>query len=252
MGFIPDVRRILAALPPRRQTLFFSATLGPDILSLARGMVHDPVHVTIDPEQPAVERIAQKVMFVERGNKDKLLALLLGDQTITRVLVFTQMKHVANRVVERLEDTDIPACAIHGNKSQAARTKTLDGFKRGRIRVLVATDIAARGIDVDGISHVFNYDLPNEPETYVHRIGRTARAGAGGDAVSFCSPPERDYLRDIERLIRRAIPVDTSHPYHSETARLATGAAARPPPRQSRGGGGHGHPRNQKRVFRGA
>ncbi|MEI6807562.1 MAG: DEAD/DEAH box helicase [bacterium] len=252
MGFIPDVRRILAALPPRRQTLFFSATLGPDVLNLARGMVHDPVHVTISPEQPAVERITQKVMFVERSNKDKLLALMLADNAITRVLVFTQMKHVANRVVEHLDDANIPASAIHGNKSQSARTKALDDFKRGRLRVLVATDIAARGIDVDGISHVVNYDLPNEPETYVHRIGRTARAGAGGDAVSFCSPPERDYLRDIERMIRRAIPVDVSQPYHSEAARLATGAAARPPPRHGRGGGGGGgRPHSQNRGFRG-
>lgn len=253
MGFIPDVRRILAALPPRRQTLFFSATLGPDVLNLARGMVHDPVHVTISPEQPAVERITQKVMFVERSNKDKLLALILADNAITRVLVFTQMKHVANRVVEHLDDANISASAIHGNKSQSARTKALDDFKRGRLRVLVATDIAARGIDVDGISHVVNYDLPNEPETYVHRIGRTARAGAGGDAVSFCSPPERDYLRDIERMIRRVIPVDASQPYHSEAARLATGAAAKPPPRHGRGGGGGGGGRqhSQNRGFRG-
>ena len=252
MGFIPDVRRIVAALPPRRQTLFFSATLGREILTLARDMVHEPVYVTINPEQPTVERIAQKVMFVERGNKDQLLASLLSDPTVTRVLVFTQMKHVANRVVERLAKARIPASAIHGNKSQSARTKALGDFKRGHLRVLVATDIAARGIDVDGISHVVNYDLPNEPQTYVHRIGRTARAGAAGDAVSFCSPPERDYLRDIERLLRRAIPVDASHPYHSETARLATGAAARPPPRHGRGeGGGHQHQRSQKRVFHG-
>jgi ATP-dependent RNA helicase RhlE len=255
MGFIPDVRRIIAALPPRRQTLFFSATLGPDVLNLARGMVHDPVHVTISPEQPAVERITQKVMFVERHNKDNLLTSLLRDPAITRVLVFTQMKHVANRVVDHLEDADIPASAIHGNKSQAARTKALDDFKRGRLRVLVATDIAARGIDVDSISHVVNYDLPIEPETYVHRIGRTARAGAAGDAMSFCSPQERDYLRDIERLIRRAIPQDTTHPYHSEAARLATGAAARPPPRGGGGGrggyGGGGRPQNQKRTSHG-
>ncbi|MEI6971243.1 MAG: DEAD/DEAH box helicase [bacterium] len=262
MGFIPDVRRIISALPPRRQTLFFSATLGHEVLSLARGMVHDPVHVTISPEQPAVERIAQKIMFVDRGNKNNLLALLLKDPAMSRVLVFTQMKHEANRVVGHLEDADIPASAIHGNKSQAARTRALEDFKRGRLRVLVATDIAARGIDVDGISHVFNYDLPIEPETYVHRIGRTARAGASGDSVSFCSAPERDYLREIERLIRRAIPVDTTHPYHSEPARVATGAAAKPPPRHGGGGGGGGRggrsgggggraASGQKRPFRG-
>ncbi len=240
MGFIPDVRRILALLPARRQTLFFSATLGSDILKLAQGMVHDPVHVTINPGKPAVERITQKMMFVERGNKNNLLASMLSDKAITRVVVFVQMKHMANRVVDHLAEAGISASAIHGNKSQAARTKALDDFKRGRLRVLVATDIAARGIDVDGISHVFNYDLPTEAETYVHRIGRTARAGAAGDAVSFCSPQERDYLRDIERLIRFAIPVELNHPFHSESARLATGAAARPPPRRGGGGGGHG------------
>jgi ATP-dependent RNA helicase RhlE len=249
MGFIPDVRRIVATLPQRRQSLFFSATLGPEVIALARGMVRDPVHVTISPAQPAVERIAQKVMFVERGDKDALLASLLRDSAVTRVLVFAQMKHVANRVVERLDAARIPASAIHGNKSQSARTQALDGFKRGRIRVLVATDIAARGIDVDGISHVVNYDLPNEPETYVHRIGRTARAGAAGDAVSFCSPAERDYLHAIEQLLRRAIPVDNTHRFHSETARLATGAAARPPPRQSRGAGRSG-PRRDGRHQR--
>ncbi len=261
MGFIPDVRRIVAALPTNRQTLFFSATLGPDILKLAGSMVRNPEHIKINPEQPAVERIEQKVMFVDRGNKDNLLTTLLKDPAITRVLVFTQMKHMANRVVERLDKARISCGAIHGNKSQTARTKALDDFKNGRLRVLVATDIAARGIDVDDISHVFNYDLPNEPQTYVHRIGRTARAGAGGDAVSFCSAPERDYLRDIERLIRRAIPVVTDHPYHSEEARLATGSAARPPPRHGGGGrqgggggrqGGSGARQGgQKRTFHG-
>lgn len=243
MGFINDIRAIIAALPHKRQSLFFSATLPTEVVGLARTLVHDPVSITITPEQPAVEKIAQKIMFVDRGNKDELLARLLTSTGMNRVLVFTQMKHIANRVCERLERAGITAAAIHGNKSQSARTSALAGFKTGRVRVLVATDIAARGIDVDGITHVINYQLPLEAETYVHRIGRTARAGADGDAISFCCAEDRGFLRDIERLLRRSIPVDTQHPFHSETARNATGAAARPPPRgqrQQRHGGGHG------------
>ncbi len=241
MGFINDIRKVIAALPAKRQSLFFSATLTPDAVALARTMVHNPVHVAVTPEQPAVERIVQKVMFVDRGQKDTLLVSLLSDERLNRVVVFTQQKHVADKVTKRLNDSRIHAVAIHGNKSQGARTRAMDGFKTGRIRVLVATDIAARGIDVDGITHVINYQLPVEPETYVHRIGRTARAGAGGDAVSLCCAEERDFLRAIERLIGTAVPVDRNHPYHSETARLATGAAAKPVPRgQGHGGGGRG------------
>ena len=243
MGFIRDIRKVIARLPPKRQSLFFSATLQPEVVSLARTLVRDPVHVTITPEQPTVEKIAQKIMFVERGHKEALLVELLKAHNMNRVIVFTQMKHAANKVCERLNKAGITAAAIHGNKSQSARTAALAGFKTGHVRVLVATDIAARGIDVDGITHVVNYHMPVEPETYVHRIGRTARAGAEGDAISFCSPDERDYLRDVERLIHQAIPVDTQHAYHSETARHATGAAARPPPKGQRGGGqrGGGH-----------
>jgi ATP-dependent RNA helicase RhlE len=195
------------------------------------------VHVAIRPEAPAVERIEQKVMFVDKTRKDDLLAHLLRDPAIDRVIVFTRMKHMANRVAEKLARVGVTASAIHGNKSQSARTTALAGFKAGRVRVLVATDIAARGIDVDGITHVINYDLPAEPETYVHRIGRTARAGADGDAISFCSAEERDDLRAIERLVRRPVPVESAHPYHSETARTAIGAAARPPPKGARGSG---------------
>ena len=210
-----------------------------EVVELARTMVHDPVHVTITPGQPTVEKIDQKVLFVDKGNKDSLLASLLKDPAINRVIVFVQMKHAADTVVHRLMMSGISAEAIHGNKSQTARTKALAGFKAGKIRVLVATDIAARGLDVDDITHIVNYDLPLEPETYVHRIGRTARAGASGDAVSFCAAEDREFLRSIERLIRKAIPVDAAHEFHSETARNATGANARPPPRrQMRGGGG--------------
>lgn len=243
MGFIPDVRRIVAALPPRRQSLLFSATLAPEVIALARNMVRDPVHVSVTPEQPTVEKIDQKVLFVDRKDKPILLVTLLKNPAINKVLVFTQMKHVANRVADVLLSAGITTSVIHGNKSQSARTQAMIGFKMGRVRVLVATDIAARGIDVDGITHVINYDLPNEAQTYVHRIGRTARAGAKGDAVSFCSAEERDFLRDIERLIRKGVPADLTHAYHSETARNATGAAARPPPRGQHGGqrgGQHG------------
>ncbi len=235
MGFIHDVRRIIAALPSRRQSLFFSATLAPEVITLARSMVRDPVHITVTPDQPAVEKIKQKVLFVDKKDKPILLVTILRDPTINKVLVFTQMKHVANRVAEVLLSAGIRTSVIHGNKSQSARTQAMAGFKSGHVRVLVATDIAARGIDVDGITHVINYDLPNEPQTYVHRIGRTARAGAEGDAISFCAAEERNYLRDIERLIRKNVPAELKHAYHSEAARTATGAAAQPPPRGSRG-----------------
>ena len=248
MGFIRDIRKIIAKLPVKRQSLFFSATLQPDVVTLARTLVHDPVHVTITPEQPTVEKIAQKVLFVDRQHKDTLLVELLNATGMNRVLVFAQMKHAANKVCEKLAKAGIIAEAIHGNKSQSARTAALEGFKTGRVRVLVATDIAARGIDVDNITHVINYHLPIEPETYIHRIGRTARAGAEGDAISFCSPEERDFLRAIERLIRKPIPVETQHPYHSEAARHATGAAARPPPRGG-GGGRQGGQRGGTRHF---
>jgi ATP-dependent RNA helicase RhlE len=238
MGFFPDIKRVIAKLPAKRQSLFFSATMEPEVVALARTLVHDAVHVTIAHEAPAVERIVQRVMFVDRNHKDALLASLLGDSRWDRVIVFTQMKHMANKVVKKLSDAGISAAAIHGNKSQGARTQALAGFKDGRVRVLVATDIAARGLDVDGISHVINYDLPIEPEVYIHRIGRTARAGAGGDAVSFCSAGERDSLRAIEKLIRIPVPVDGAHAFHSEAASRATGAEARPVPKAQRGGNG--------------
>jgi ATP-dependent RNA helicase RhlE len=234
MGFLPDIRRVIAKLPAKRQSLFFSATMEPAVVALARTLVHDAVHVTIAHEAPAVERIVQRAMFVDRNNKDALLTALLGDSRWDRVIVFTQMKHMANKVVKKLAGAGISAAAIHGNKSQCARTEALASFKNGRIRVLVATDIAARGLDIDDISHVINYDLPIEPEVYIHRIGRTARAGAGGDAVSFCSAGERDALRSIEKLIRLQVPVDASHPFHSEAACRATGADARPAPKAAR------------------
>ncbi|MEN7972364.1 MAG: DEAD/DEAH box helicase [Verrucomicrobiota bacterium] len=237
MGFIHDIRKVIAKLPSKRQSLFYSATMERKVMELAQTLVRDPVHVTIEPEKPAVDRIVQKVMFVDKKHKDELIVNLLSNKKLDRVIVFTQMKHVANKVVRKLEGAGITAAAIHGNKSQTARTNALADFKSGKVRALVATDIAARGIDVDGISHVINYDMPVEPETYVHRIGRTARAGAEGDAISLCCAPERDYLRAIEQLIRTTVPVDLKHPLHSEAAMNATGADAKPGPkvRQNRG-----------------
>ena len=218
MGFIPDIKRVLSQIPAERQTLFFSATMGPKIVELADAMVRNPVQVTIAPDEPAVERIAQKVLFVRQRDKDALLVSILKDPRINKVLIFTQMKHAANKVAQKLDAAGIKAAAIHGNKSQAARTKALDGFKRGRYRVLVATDVAARGLDVDDITHVINYDLPVEAETYVHRIGRTARAGADGDAISFCTAEDRAYLREIERLLGKPVPAEMEHAYHCDKA----------------------------------
>ncbi len=231
MGFIPEIRKVIARLPRQRHSLFFSATMPPVVADLAADLLHQPVRITIDPGKPAVERIGQQLMFVDRENKSALLVEQIEQQAMERVIIFTRTKHGADKVVRNLQAAGIKAGAIHGNKSQTARTAALNGFKRGAVRALVATDIASRGIDVDGITHVINYDLPEEPETYVHRIGRTARAGMDGDALSFCSARERDGLRDIERLIRWAIPVVHTHAYHSDTAQHAVGAAARPEPR---------------------
>ncbi len=215
MGFIHDVRRIIAALPKQRQTLLFSATMPEEIQDLAHNILIDPVRVEVTPVASTVEKIAQSVFFVEKKDKPALLEHLLQDKDISRVLVFTRTKHGANKVVQRLEGARIHAEAIHGNKSQTARESALKNFKSGRTRVLVATDIAARGLDVEEISHIINYDLPNEPETYVHRIGRTARAGASGIAFSFCDTEERAYLRDIERLIKIHVPVVEEHAFQS-------------------------------------
>jgi ATP-dependent RNA helicase RhlE len=207
LGFIPDVRRIVASIPRRRQTLLFSATMPAPILGLAESLLVNPLKVYVSPQASTVEAIEQRVHFVESKSKGEVLADLLRDGDVLRALVFTRTKRGANRVAERLAKSGIPAEAIHGNKSQNARTRALEAFKRGEPRVLVATDVAARGIDVDGITHVINYELPEVPETYVHRIGRTARAGASGVAVSLCASDEREQLRGIEKLIRRRVPV---------------------------------------------
>jgi ATP-dependent RNA helicase RhlE len=237
MGFIHDIRTVIAKLPKKRQSLFYSATMEKKVIDLAKTLVHNPARVTIEPDKPAVERIDQKVLFVEKGRKDELIVSIMGSKKPGRVIVFTQMKHVANKVARKLEGAGVSSAAIHGNKSQSARTKALSDFKSGRVRALIATDIAARGIDVNGISHVINYDMPIEPETYVHRIGRTARAGTEGNAISFCSASERDYLRAVEKLIRTTIPVDADHALHCDKSMNATGSDAKPGPkvRQNRG-----------------
>jgi ATP-dependent RNA helicase RhlE len=213
MGFIEPIRRIVGVLPRRRQNLLFSATMPDAILGLANKILVDPVRVSVTPVSSTAEKVKQWVLFVERGHKRALLKEVLRDPGMTRVLVFTRTKHGANRVAEELDRKGVPAAAIHGNKSQNARQRALDAFKAGRIRVLVATDIAARGIDVDGVTHVINFEIPDEPESYVHRIGRTARAGASGVALSFCDAEERASLRDIERLIRAQVPVVADHPF---------------------------------------
>ncbi len=218
MGFIDPIRRILSALPRKRQNMLFSATMPPPIADLAAGILVNPVRVAVTPVATAAETVVQSVMFVPREHKRALLADLLGDARMTRVLVFTRTKHGANRVAEQLDRSGVNTQAIHGNKSQGARQRALDGFKTGRVRVLVATDLAARGLDVDAISHVINFELPNEPESYVHRIGRTGRAGAAGIALSFCDQDERAYLRDIERLIRSKLTVDGSHRFVNAVA----------------------------------
>ncbi len=215
MGFIHDIRKIMDKLPKKRQTLLFSATMPPDIVALASAYLASPVRVEVTPQATPVELIEQSVYFVEKNDKRHLLANLLKDESVVSALVFTRTKHGADRVVKDLQRTGINAQAIHGNKSQNARQRALGDFKSGHTRVLVATDIAARGIDINELSHVINFDLPEVPETYVHRIGRTGRAGLSGIALSFCDSDERGYLRDIQKLIGRALPVVDDHPYRS-------------------------------------
>ncbi|MGE0328658.1 MAG: DEAD/DEAH box helicase [Polyangiaceae bacterium] len=213
MGFLPAVKRVVRALPKKRQTLFFSATMPPEIRELAESLLIDPVSVAVTPVSSTAERIEQRLFFVDKANKRKLLTHVLKQPGVGRTLVFSRTKHGANRIAEHLEKSGIRAAAIHGNKSQGARTRALNGFRDASIPVLVATDIAARGIDVTGVTHVINVDLPNVPETYVHRIGRTGRADAAGVAWSFCEAEERPYLIDIERLIQQHIPRDEDHPF---------------------------------------
>jgi len=220
LGFVHEIKRIITKLPPKRQSLLFSATMPPAIQDLASSLVHNPARVEVTPVSSTAERIEQHVCFVNRGDKAKLLAHFINAHPKGLVLAFVRMKHMANKLVDQLYKDGIKAEAIHGNKSQGARERALENFRAGHSRVLVATDIAARGIDVKGIALVVNYDLPEEPESYVHRIGRTARAGLDGMAIAFCDSSERNLLRNVERLIRKPIPVLKGHPFE--------GAASQP------------------------
>ncbi len=213
MGFIHDIKKVLVKLPVRRQTLLFSATMPREIISLANSMLNSPTKIVVTPDEPTVDAIQQRVYFVSKQNKKELLVDVLKDKSIDSALVFTRTKHGADHVTRILNKAKIRASAIHGNKSQNARQHALDSFKKKEIRVLVATDIAARGIDIDELSHVINYEIPNIPETYIHRIGRTGRAGQNGIALSFCDAEEKAYLKDIQKLISFTIPVVNDHGY---------------------------------------
>ena len=214
MGFIRDIKKVLKLLPKRRQNLLFSATMPKSIADLAGSFLHNAIMIDVSPKEITVDRIKQKIMFVRKADKRRLLVNLIKEEKVRCGIVFTRTKHGANRLVKQLDQSRINAAAIHGNKRQGARTKALAGFKNGSIAILVATDIASRGIDVDGITHVFNYDLPNEPESYVHRIGRTARAGRSGIAYGFCDESESGYLVGIQQLIGHEIDTDISHEFH--------------------------------------
>ncbi|HUW40380.1 MAG TPA: DEAD/DEAH box helicase [Rectinemataceae bacterium] len=235
MGFIRDVRKIIALLPSKRQTLLFSATMPSDIASLASSVLRDPIRVSVTPDRPTVDLIDQSVVFVEKSDKSAFLSALIRAQEATRAIVFTRTKHGADRLVKALSASGITSAAIHANKSQNNRTRTLEGFRSGDIRVLVATDLAARGIDVDGISHVYNYELPEVPETYVHRIGRTARAGAQGEAVALCDAEEKPLLRAIEKLIRMPVPLAQGAAFDAARIRAAADRKSAPPPLVDRG-----------------
>jgi len=256
MGFIHDVRKILPWLPPKRQSLLFSATMPDSVQALARSIVHNPSYVEVTPVASTAETIAQQLYYVEKDKKRDLLLHLLKDKSLKSVLLFTRTKHGADRVSRLLERENIKAAAIHGNKSQNARQRALTDFKSGRLRVLVATDIAARGIDIDELELVINYEIPNIPETYVHRIGRTGRAGLAGRAISLCDEEERPYIRDIHKLTRTAIPVVEEHPFLSARG-VEPAEILLAPPRKaapmvpSRGGNPKVFPKRSGNPYRG-
>jgi len=247
MGFIHDVKRILAALPKKRQSLFFSATILPEIIKLANTILHNPTKVSVTPDSLTVDIIKQSVYFVDKGNKNALLVEILKDKGIKTALVFTRTKHGADKVMQNLLRHHVKAEAIHGNKAQNARQRALSNFKAQTTRVLVATDIAARGIDVDDMEYVINFEMPNVPETYVHRIGRTGRAGAKGTAFSFCDAEEKAYLRDIEKLIAQKIPIVENHPFpliDHNPVKAPTRHSARQGQQHRRGSTGHSKPKH--------
>jgi ATP-dependent RNA helicase RhlE len=246
LGFIVPIKKVHAMLPQQRQTLFFSATMPKAISDLGNSFLTDPVKVSVAPAATTAERVEQVVTFVDQKEKPALLVLALKSQPIDRALVFTRTKHGADRVVRQLEACGISSVAIHGNKSQAQRTTALQAFRDGRVRIMIATDIAARGIDVSGVSHVFNYELPNVAEQYVHRIGRTARAGAEGMAISFCAGDEKAYLRDIEKLTRIKLDiVPLPENFVAQAAAMPKAAPSRPerdPRAGNRGANARGNP----------
>ncbi len=245
MGFIHDVRKVLAQLPTQRQSLFFSATMPPEIVKLADTILTNPAKVEVTPASSTADTVAQVVYMVEKDDKRSLLLHLLEDKGIESALVFSRTKHGADKVAEFLNKHGVKTEAIHGNKAQNARQRALSNFKDRTTRVLVATDIAARGIDIDSLSHVFNYELPNIPESYVHRIGRTGRAGASGIAISFCETDERAYLKDIQKLIGKTVPVELNNPYKSDNLDpIEWAKPPKPEPKQGRGGRG---PRSDSR-----
>ena len=257
MGFLKDINKIFSALPKNKQSLFFSATMSEEITRLTRKFLNDPIRMEITPQATPIEKIDQYIFFVDMENKSELLLDLIDQQKMSHILVFVKTKHKTDKVARILNQNGISADSIHGNKSQPQRQIALNKFKSKKIRVLVATDIAARGIDVKDISHVINFDLPNEPENYIHRIGRTARAGSSGTAYSFCAAEEREFLHQIERITKSKTP-HAEHKYHSNIAKNATGRAAKPKPREqcpSYGGGnrnsrkfvGSGRNNNQSR-----
>ncbi len=246
-GMVQDVKRIIAHLPAQRQTLFFSATMPAEIVGLADSLLTDPVKVAVTPVSSTVDIIRQSIYYVDKKDKRHLLAYLLKDPAIESALVFSRTKHGADRITRELAKAGIHSQAIHGDKSQVARQAALGNFKAKKTRILVATDIAARGIDVEELSHVINYDLPNIPETYVHRIGRTGRAGAGGIAISFCDVEERPYLKDIQKLIAKTIPVVEDHPFPPSEAVPAPAPVVKPQPAARREGGGHGGGHRRRR-----
>ena len=229
MGFVHEVKRIIARIPKKRQTLFFSATMPPAIQSLVQVLLTNPVSITVTPESTTAELVDQKLYYVQKNEKRSLLHHILKNSPRESVLVFTRTKHGADRVARDLNHAGFQATAIHGDKTQQARERSLQGFKDGKMHILVATDIAARGIDIDDLGLVVNFDLPNIPESYVHRIGRTGRAGAFGKAISFCDFEEKIYLKDIQKFIGQTVPVESNHPYHvalMEPLKVAVGAAA--------------------------
>ncbi|MCC9168716.1 DEAD/DEAH box helicase [Pontibacter harenae] len=247
MGFVHDVKKVLKVLPEKKQSLFFSATMAPEIMKLADTILVDPAKVEVTPVSSTANTIKQAVYYVKKSDKKNLLLHLLKDGAIDRALVFTRTKHGADRVAKDMTKAGVQAEAIHGNKSQNARVRALNNFKSSETRVLVATDIAARGIDIDDLSHVINYELPNEPESYVHRIGRTGRAGASGVALSFCDAEETAYLVGIQKLISKAVPVIDNHPYPMTAKDFAEAASTVKQQKQRGGGGGRNRPNNSSR-----